>query len=68
MNIMLILVSMCLLCGGIGLFVGVRNAAEERRVAEKKSLGLPHAHVIVLCLFLGCLPLGAQEVVHAKAG
>ncbi len=68
MNIMLILVSMCLLCGGIGLFVGVRNAAEERRVAEKKSLGLPLAHVIVLCLFLGCLPLGAQEVVHAKAG
>jgi hypothetical protein len=68
MNIMLVLVLMCLLCGGIGLFVGVRNRAEERRMGKRKRLHFPIAPVAVLCLSLGCVPLGAQEVVHAQAG
>lgn len=66
MNIMLALVSMCLLCGGIGLFVGIRNSTEERRIT--KRLRSPVAPVAVLCVSLGCMPLGAQEVIHAETG
>lgn len=68
MNIMLVLVSMGLVCGGIGLFVGVRNCAEERRLAERKRLQLRLIPAAILCLSLGCMPLVAQEVVHAQTG
>jgi hypothetical protein len=69
MNIMLILVAMGLVCGVIGLFVGIRNSPEEeRRHAGRKGAHSPVAHVAVLCLLTACLPLAAQEVVHAQTG
>jgi len=68
MNIMLVLVSMCLLCGGIGLLACLMNRVEVRRVIARKRLRLPLASGAVLCLLSGCVALGAQEVVHAQAG
>jgi hypothetical protein len=68
MDIMMALVSMCLLCGAIGLYVGLRNHAEERRSAARKHLPWSVAPVAVLALLLGWMPLAAQEVVHARAG
>jgi hypothetical protein len=59
MNSMMVLVSLCLLCGGIGLCVGV---------ARRGRLRFAVAPVAVLALLLGSLSLGAQEVVHARAG
>ena len=68
MDIMMALVSMCLLCGGIGLFVGVRNNANDRRTLERKRVQFIVAPVAVVGLLLCWVPLGAQEVVHAQAG
>ena len=68
MIIMLVLISMGLLCGGIGLFVGLRDRAIERRIAEQKRLRVSPTRVAVLCLMLGSLPLACQEVVHAQTG
>ena len=68
MNIMMVLLSMSLLCGGIALFVGIRDHTAERRVAEKKRRQSLLASGASVCLLLACMPLGAQEVVHAQAG
>jgi hypothetical protein len=68
MNIMLVLVSMCLICGGIGWFVGGRARAEEHGFDEQKSFRLLLISATFLCLLLACMPMRAQEVVHAQAG
>jgi hypothetical protein len=68
MDIMLVLVSMCLVCGGIGLFVGIRNSGEEQCFDEQKTLRFMLISATFLCLLLACMPLRAQEVVHAKTG
>jgi hypothetical protein len=68
MDIMYFLVSMSLVCGGISLFVGLRNRAEERRMAQRRRFSRSLVRASVLCLCLGCLPLVAQEVVHAQTG
>jgi len=68
MDIMMVLASMCLVFGLIGFFAAVRNRAEERRSTERKGLQVPLAPVVVVGLSLVCLPLAAQEVVHAQTG
>jgi len=68
MNIMLVLLSMGLFCGGVGLFVGLMDRVKERRLAQQKRLRLSPTKAAVMCLILVFLPLGAQEVVHAQTG
>jgi hypothetical protein len=68
MIIMLVLVSMCVLCGGIGLLVGAGNQAADDGLSEQKRLQMFFVLGAMMCLWLACKPLGAQEVVHAAAG
>jgi hypothetical protein len=68
MDIMLALVSMCLLCGAIGLYAAVKNHLVERRLAKQNRLRLQGARAAVFCLLFVGLPLAAQEVIHAQAG
>jgi len=76
MNIMLALVSMCLLCGGIGLFAGLHrahkrrvagfNRAPKRRAADRVEF--PTSLAAALFFLLMCSPVRAQEVIHARTG
>jgi hypothetical protein len=68
MNILLVLLSMCLVCGGVGLFFGARTCVEVQQLDEQKRLRLLLTFATFACLVLACLPLGAQEVVHAQSG
>jgi hypothetical protein len=61
MNIMSILVSMSLLCGGVALYV----AAENRKPELRRIRCLLSA---IFCLSVAVLPASAQKVVHARAG
>jgi len=68
MNIMLVSGSMCLLCGGIGLFAAVNNRTVGRYFDEQKRFRFLIVSATFLCLALACIPLGAQEVVHGRTG
>lgn len=68
MNTMLIFASMCLFCGGIGLFAGARNRTGADASSEQKRLQMYFVLGAMLCLWLACKPLVAQEVVHAETG
>jgi hypothetical protein len=68
MDIMITLVSMCLLFGAIGLYAGIRNHAVERRSDERKRHRFAIAHGMLVCLLAACMPMAAQEVIHAQAG
>lgn len=76
MNIMLALVSMCLLCGGIGLFAGltrahkrrvaVLNRTPKRRATDRREF--PTSLATAVFFFLMCSQARAQEVIHARTG
>jgi hypothetical protein len=81
MDIMLIFLSICLLYGGIGLYAAFCNWKTERRAEEARGRldpVVPEVHITgrefavmfaaLLFLSLVCVPVQAQEVVHARAG
>jgi len=81
MDVMLVLVLICLLCGGIGLYAAICNCEIERRAEEARrrsdstlpavhTMGRDFAVMLAAFLFLSsaCVPAQAQEVIHARAG
>jgi len=68
MDILLALVSMCLICGGIGLFICACNRVAGDELSEQKQFQMFFVLGAMMCLLLACKPLGAQEVIHAETG
>jgi hypothetical protein len=59
MNMKLTLATLCLLCGGIGVFAGINRTGRRT---------LPTALAALLFFLLMCSPVSAQEVIHARTG
>jgi hypothetical protein len=80
MDVMLVLVSICLLCGGAGLYAVICNCGIERRAEEARrrsdssgpavrTTGREFAVMFAALLFFSSASVTqAQEVVHARAG
>jgi len=67
MTIMLFSLSLCVFVGGIGWFL-IRDRAEESIWAGYRRFQVALIAGAFLYLMLWCMPVGAQEVVHAQTG